>query len=171
MGWYRLSLIPSLILLWILIELIRDEVLPIPLPKKTIRKMLKLANVNKGDVVYDLGSGDGRVVLISTKEFGTKSVGIEKNRFLVWLSRLLIKRKKLQTKIKIIHNDFFKENLSNANVIIMYLSHKITQKLKRKFEKELKKGTRIVSASHPFDSWKEVKKIKTGHFYSYLYTI
>ncbi|MEK6909759.1 MAG: SAM-dependent methyltransferase, partial [Candidatus Aenigmatarchaeota archaeon] len=90
MDWYWFTLIPLPVLAWLWIELIRDEALPIPLPKDTIRKMLKLAQVKKNDSVYDLGSGDGRAVIIAAKEFHAKAVGIEKNRLLVWLSRWLI---------------------------------------------------------------------------------
>lgn len=171
MEWYWFTIIPMPILVWLWLELIRDEALPIPLPKNTIRKMLKLATVTTKDTIYDLGSGDGRILIIAVKEFHAKAIGIEKNRLLVWLSRLIIRWNSLKNKIKIIHDDIFKENLSNADAILMYLSHKLTQKLKQKFKNELKKGTRIVSASHPIVGWKIVKKIKTGHFYSYLYRI
>ncbi len=165
-----LQLLPLPILLWILIELFRDEAIPVPLPKNTIRKMLKLARTKKNETFYDLGSGDGRTLVLASKEFGTKSFGIEKNRLLVWWTRLRIRRNKLQNKIKVVHGDIFKESYDNADVILIYLSHKLTQKLKPVFEK-LKKGTRIVSASHTIDGWKEVEKIRTGHFYSYLYKI
>ncbi len=161
---YWLTLIPIPFLGWLLIELVRDEAIPIPLPKGTIRQMLKMAKVGKGDVVYDLGSGDGRVVRIASKEFGAKAVGIEKNMLLVWLSRRL-------TESRIIHGDIFKEDLGKADVVVMYLSHKVSQQLKEKFEKELQRGTRIVSASHPIDGWKATRRLKTGHFYSYLYKV
>lgn len=170
MDWYWFTLIPIPILLLLWLELIRDEAPPIPLRRETIRKMLQLANVKRTDIVYDLGSGDGRSLIIAAKEFHAKAVGIEKNRLMVWVSRWIISKNK-KYKIKIIPGDIFKESLANADVILMYLSHKLTQKLKTKFEKELKKETRIVSASHPIVGWKEVKKIRTGHFYSYLYKI
>lgn len=170
MNWYWLSLIPVPVLGWLWLELVRDEAIPIPLPKDTIRKMLRLAKVTKNDLVYDLGSGDGRICIITAKEFHAKAVGIEKNRLLIWLSRWIIKKNKLHEKIKVIKGDIFKENFQNADVILIYLSHKLTQKLKPRFEK-LKRGTRIVSASHPIVGWKLIKKIETGHFYSYLYKI
>ncbi len=147
-------------LLWLWIQLLMDEAVLVPLPKSTIRDMLKIANVKRGEVVYDLGSGDGRVVEIARKEFGAEAIGIEKNPVLVWLSR---------GKGRIIHGSIFNIDISKANVIVIYLSHKLTQRLKEKFKRELKKGVRIVSASHPIEGWKEVRKIKTGHFYSYLY--
>jgi len=147
-------------LLWIWIQLLMDEAILVPLPRKTIREMLRLARTRKGEAVYDLGSGDGRVVAIAQREFGAKAIGIEKNPLLVWLSR---------NKGKIIQGDIFNANISKADVVIIYLSHKITQQLKGKFQRELKKGARIVSASHPIEGWRETKRIKTGHFYSYLY--
>ncbi|MBI2084621.1 MAG: class I SAM-dependent methyltransferase [Candidatus Aenigmarchaeota archaeon] len=166
MELYWLSLVPIPFFTWLLIELVRDEAIPIPLPKDTIRQMLKLAKVSKKDVVYDLGSGDGRIVRIAAKEFGAKAVGVEKNRLLVWLSRKMVGNKG-----RIVHGDIFEENLNKADVIVMYLSHKLVQQLKPKLEKELKKGAGIVSASHPIEGWKEVERIRTGHFYSYLYKI
>ncbi len=165
MDWSWLVLIPIPFLAWLWLELARNEAPPIPLSKNAIRRMLKLANVKKNDTVYDLGSGDGRVLEITSKEFNAKAVGIEKNRLLVWLSR-----KRLPNS-RIIRNDLFKEDISDATVVVIYLSHKLTQKLKPKFKSELIKGTRIVSASHPIEGWKEIKKIRTGHFYSYLYKI
>ncbi len=171
MELYWLTLIPIPVLIWIWFELVRDEAPPIPLPRDTIRKMLRLANVKKNELVYDLGSGDGRVCIIAAKEFKAKAVGIEKNRLFVLLSHWIIKKNNLGNEIKIIRGNIFKENFKNGDAILMYLSHKLTQKLKVKFEKELKKGARIVSASHPIEDWKESKRIRTGHFYSYLYKI
>ena len=170
MDWRFLTIIPIPFLLWLWLELVRNEALPIPLPRATIREMLRLSSVRRNEVVYDLGSGDGRALIIAAKEFHAEAVGIEKNNFLVWLSRMIIRKNDLQKKIKIVHGDIFQENLKNADVILMYLSHKLTQKLKSKFEKELK-NARIVSASHPVVGWSETKKIRTGHFYSYLYKI
>ena len=151
------------------IKLIRDEAIFVPLPKKTIEKILKLAKVNKKDLLYDLGSGDGRVLIIAAKKFGCKCVGIEKNFILYKISKWKVKKERLENKVKIKNKDFFEVNLSKATVIFMYLSKKVVNKLKKKFEKELKNGTRILSAAHRIEGWKEVKKIKTGHFYSYLY--
>ena len=157
------------ILAYYWIKLIRDEAIFVPLPKKTIKKMLKLAKVNKKDILYDLGSGDGRVLIIAAKEFGCKCIGIEKNFILYKISKYKVKKERLENKVKIKNKDFFEEDLSKASVIFMYLSKKVVNRLKEKFEKELKNNTRILSAAHKIEGWKEVKKIKTGHFYSYLY--
>jgi predicted RNA methylase len=141
------------------------------LPKRTIEQMLELAKIKRNDILYDLGCGDGRVLIFAAKKYGIKVVGIEKNLLLFWLCKRNIRKNKLENRIKLIKNDFFKEDLNRATVILVYLSKGINQKLKPKLEKELKKGARVVSADHIFKGWKEIKRVKTGHFYSHLYKI
>jgi len=160
-----------LFLLKLLLDLLRNEALYFPLPKETIRRALKLAGVKPGDVVYDLGSGDGRVLIIAAKEFGARAVGVEKNWFLYKLSKWLVKRSKLSDRVKVVHGDLFKQSISNASVVLVYLSQKLNRELEPKLKRELRKGTRIVSASHKFYGLKLKKKVKTGHFYTYLYII
>ncbi|MBU5682713.1 MAG: SAM-dependent methyltransferase [Candidatus Aenigmatarchaeota archaeon] len=155
----------------ILIDLIRGQAIYFPLPKNTIRKMLKLAKVNRKDVLYDLGSGDGRVLRIAVKEFKVKkAIGIEKSLILFLISKILNKISKLEDKIEVKWKDFFKEDLSKATVITLYLNFGVMKKLEEKIIKECK-NVRIVSAAHKFPNLKYKKKIKTGHFYCYLYEI
>jgi len=141
----------------------------VPLPMETVRKILRSAKIKKNDVLYDLGSGDGRIVITAAKEYGIKTVGIEKNSILQWLSKWNLKRHSVLDRVKLIKDDFFKHDLSDANVVIVYLTPRLNAKLKPKLERELRKGSRVISASHVFKGWKEVAKIKTGHFHSYLY--
>jgi len=141
----------------------------VPLPRSTVKKILKLAKVSKKDVVYDLGCGDGRV-LIEAAKMGARAVGIENNPLLCWLSKLNVEKNNLGNKIKIIRENFFKQNLHDATVIVVYLSQKLNDRLQPKLERELRAGARVVSADHTF-AWKEIKRIKTGHFYSHLYKI
>jgi predicted RNA methylase len=171
MLWYIFLSIITIFLLKVWLDLIRNEAIFIPLPKNTIRKMLKEAKVSSKDIVYDLGCGDGRVLIIATKEFGARAIGIEKSWILTKISEWRIKKEKLEGKAKVINKDFFKVNLTNATVVFAYLSKKVNKKLEPKLKKELKKETRILSASHEFKGLKLVKKFKTGHFYSYLYII
>ena len=133
--------------------------------------MLRVAKVSEKDIVYDLGCGDGRVLIIAAKEFGARAIGIEKNCLLAKIAEWKIKRENLENKAKVINKDFFKVNLSNATIIFAYLSKKINKKLEPKLKKELKKGTKILSASHEFNCFKLIKKFKTGHFYSFLYIV
>jgi hypothetical protein len=73
--------------------------------------------------------------------------------------------------VKILNKDFFKENVRDADVVTIYLTPKLATMLKTKFEKELKQGARVVSAAHEIKGWTPVRKIKTGHFWTYLYKI
>jgi len=167
MNEWVLAFIPFL--LYFLYKIVSGQAIYIPLPKETVRKILKLAEVKKGELVYDLGSGDGGVVLLAAKEFGARAVGIEKNKLLVKISRWRVKRTGLERRVKILEKDFFDCNLAGADVVVVYLTQKMNDELKPKLEKELRRGTRVVSASHIFKGWNPVKRIKTGHFYSYLY--
>lgn len=111
---------------------------------KTARAICKLANITNGDVVYDLGCGDGEV-LIQAAKIGAKGVGIEIDPTRVFVARFRLFKNKLENKIQIKRKNFFEEDLSQASVIIVYLVPKTLEKLIPKFKKELKKGTRIVS--------------------------
>ncbi|MGC8993383.1 MAG: methyltransferase domain-containing protein [Candidatus Aenigmatarchaeota archaeon] len=171
MLWKIFLAIITVFLFKVWIDLLRNEAIFVPLPKNTIRKMLRVAKISDKDIVYDLGCGDGRVLVIAAKEFGAKAIGIEKSYLLSKIAEWKIKKEKLDDKVRIINKDFFKVNLSNATVIFAYLSKKINRKLEPKLKRELKKGTKILSASHEFNSFKLVKKFKTGHFYSYFYIV
>lgn len=154
-----------------LIDLIRGEAVFFPLSKNTIRKMLRLAKVNKNDILFDLGSGDGRVLFIAVKEFNVKeAIGIEKSFFLFLISKILLKVYGLENRVKIIFGDFLKENISKATVITLYLNFGVMKRLEEKIRRECKR-VRIVSAAHSFPTLRYKKKIKTGHFYCYLYEI
>ncbi|MBI4010239.1 MAG: SAM-dependent methyltransferase [Candidatus Aenigmarchaeota archaeon] len=137
----------------------------------TIRKILKSAEIKRSDILYDLGSGDGRIIIAAANEYGIKTVGIENNHLLYLISKWNVKRYSVSSKVKLIRGDLFRQNLSEANVVVVYLTQRMNDKLKPKLEKELRKGTRVVSADHVFKGWKEVSKIKTGHFYCHLYKI
>ena len=167
----ELLLVPALFLLWGIIKLAREEGFFVPLPMGTIRKMLKLAKIKKGDVLYDLGSGDGRITIEAAKNYGIRAVGIEKNVLLYLLSKLNVKVRRLENRVEILNRDFFKVNIKEADVVTIYLTQKLNEMLESKFKKELRKGTRIVSAAHEIKGWKPAKRIKTGHFWTYLYKV
>ncbi|OGH10840.1 MAG: hypothetical protein A3B38_03950 [Candidatus Levybacteria bacterium RIFCSPLOWO2_01_FULL_36_13] len=108
-------------------------------------RICKLANIKKDDLIYDLGSGDGTALIVAAKDFGAKGVGIEIEPTRALISRFLIKKNNLEDKIKIKRQNFFTVNLSNADVVFLYLVPKTLEKLIPKFKKELKKGTRVIS--------------------------
>jgi len=132
----------------------------VPTPYAVVRAMLKLANVGPEDVVYDLGCGDGRIVLMAAKEFGVKkAVGIEKDpdRYKVALTR--VREEGLEGRVEIKLGDFFEENISEATVVTLFLLTSVNEMLKPKLERELKPGTRIVSHEFRIPGWKPEKVI------------
>jgi cyclopropane fatty-acyl-phospholipid synthase-like methyltransferase len=112
---------------------------------KTARAICHLAKIKKGEVVYDLGSGDGTALITAAKEFAAFGVGIEIDPIRYWISKIRIQRNGLSKKIKVVRKNFFQQNIKSADVIFVYLVPKALDKLLPKFKKELKKGTRIVS--------------------------
>jgi len=163
--------IPAFFFAWGIIKISSGQAFFIPLPMVTVREMLKLAKLKKGDVLYDLGSGDGRIVIEAAKHYGIHAVGIESGTLAYIISKLNVKLNRLSGRVKILNKDFFKADIGGASVVTIYLTPKTNRLLMPKLKKDLKKGTRIVSAAHEINAWKPLKKIKTGHFWTYLYKV
>ena len=118
-----------------------------------IRKALKLANLQPNEIVYDLGAGDGRVLLIAAREFGAKTVGIEIGPVqcvLIWLRTVA---SGLGDKIQLKWGDYFKTDLSQADVVFIYATSKEVTRLAPYLEKQMKQGSRLVSISADFSDW------------------
>ncbi|PYI87167.1 MAG: 50S ribosomal protein L11 methyltransferase [Verrucomicrobia bacterium] len=120
----------------------------VPTPPDIVEKMLELAALKKDDVAYDLGSGDGRIVIAAATKYGCKAVGYEIDPKLVNSSRETVLKKELQHLVRIEHEDIFTVDLSGANVIAVYLPSPLLQRLIPQLEK-LEPGSRIVS--HQFE--------------------
>jgi tRNA A58 N-methylase Trm61 len=118
---------------------------------KTAESAFEMAKVNKNDMVFELGSGEATALIVASKKFGAKGVGIEIDPARYFLSKLTIRRKNLHKEIEIKRGDLFKEDLSSATVVYVYLVPKTLKKLLPKIKKELKKGTRIVSYKYEID--------------------
>jgi SAM-dependent methyltransferase len=118
-------------------------------PTDVVTEMLKLAAVKADDVVYDLGSGDGRIVIAAARDFGARGVGIEIDPSLVALSAESARRAGVGDRVTFRSDDFFETDLSDATVVTLYLSRSINQRLRPKLLRELRPGARIVS--HNFD--------------------
>jgi predicted RNA methylase len=138
-----------------------------PTPMENVKKMLKMAEVGKDDVVYDLGCGDGRIIAIAAGEFGVRAVGIEADPLRFLFSFVRIKVSGLGNKAKVIWRDFFRVNLEEATVVTVFLSNKANSKLKEKLQRELSPGTRVISYYWIFDGWKPVKINPSSHLYMY----
>lgn len=156
------------VLIYFLVLLARNEAVYIPLPQETIDSMLKMAEIGPDDVLFDLGSGDGRVVIAAAKRYGIRAVGIEKSVMLAWLSKRAVRKNKLEDRVEIVNRDFLEQDLSEATVVTVYLSKKTNARLESKLRNELKQGAKILSADHTFN-FKERAKVKTGHFWTHLY--
>jgi predicted RNA methylase len=126
-------------------------------PTPVVRQMLILAELKPGEVLYDLGSGDGRAVIMAAKDFGAKSVGIELRDDLAKRALSSIEKLDLKEKPQIIQKDIFNVNLSSANVVFLYLTTSANEKIKPKLEAELKSGTRVVSHDYEILGWKPAK--------------
>ncbi len=125
----------------------------VPTPMDTVRKMLDMARVKEGDLVVDLGAGDGRIVLEAAKTYGANSLGVEADPLRVLWARSRIRSIGLQGRAGIIWGNFFRTDLSKATVVTVYQGQGINNRLRKKFEKELSPGTRVVSYSFTFDGW------------------
>jgi len=119
--------------------------------------MLILAEVKSGDVLYDLGSGDGRAVMMAAKDFGATSVGVELRDDLAKRALESIQKFNLTEKTQIIQKDIFNVDLSSADVVFLYLTTSANEKIKPKLEAELKSGTRVVSHDYEILGWKAKK--------------
>jgi len=140
----------------------------VPTNSETTNKMLLMASVNSDEIVYDLGSGDGRVLVTAAMKFHARSVGVEVNPFLVFLTRLKIIALGLGGRTKVIWGDLFKVDLSKADVVILYLLQDTNNKLESKLKKELKPGSRVVSHAFTFNDWIPIQEDTKLKIYLYV---
>ncbi len=125
----------------------------IPTRHKTVHRMLELAQIKPGELVYDLGSGDGRIIIEAAQSFGARAVGIEIDPLRYLWSKVKISLLKYQNRVDVILGNFYYQDLSRADVIIVYLLQDTNIRLMQKFEQELRHGTRIISNTFNFPGW------------------
>jgi 16S rRNA A1518/A1519 N6-dimethyltransferase RsmA/KsgA/DIM1 with predicted DNA glycosylase/AP lyase activity len=127
---------------------------------EALKNILKLTSPKHQDKIAELGSGDGRVCIALAKQNSkAKIYGFEINPFLVWISRRKIRKANLQNQIKIYCKNFWRINLSKYNKIVFFQFRSITNRLEKKFDKELKKGTKIISHNWKLPNYKIKKQI------------
>ena len=139
----------------------------VPTSRGRVRQMLELAQVTEEDVVLDLGSGDGRILILAAKEFGARAIGIEVDPLRAFWSRLAARRRGLGEKVKVIRGNFFHQNFADATVVTIYQTTDVNKQLREKLSTELKPGTRVVSNCFEFAGWKPVKTTKKPNLYLY----
>ena len=143
----------------------------VPTPQEVVEGMLKLANVKPGDVVYDLGCGDGRIVVTAAQKFGARGVGVDINPERIRESNENAKNAGVTDRVKFIEKSFFDADIKEATVVTLYLLSDINLRLKPKLLKELKPGSRIVSHSFDMGDWKPDKEIEVNHRKVYLWIV
>src|SRR5258707_15574826 len=131
----------------------------VPTRDEVVDAMLKTAAVKKGDVIYDLGCGDGRIVIAAAQKFGTRGVGIDINPVRIQEARENAKKAGVTDRVKFIEQDLFEAKIGDATVVTLYLLPAINLKLRPKLLHDLKPGTRIVSHSFDMGDWKPDKKL------------
>jgi len=142
----------------------------VPTPQEVVDKMVELAGVKKGDLVYDLGSGDGRIVITAAKK-GAKAVGYEIDGDLVKQSRDNIRKASVQELAEIRQQDILTVDLSAASVVTMYLLPDVNLQLKPKILSQLKPGSRVVSHAFDMGDWKPDRTERVEGRTVYLWTI
>ena len=126
----------------------------VPTPMPVVEKMLEVAQVTSGDVVYDLGSGDGRIVIMAAQKYGARAVGVELDRHLVEESRETVHNAKLDGLVTILQGDLLKTSVKEATVVAVYLLPGANEKLRPILEKDLKPGTRVVAHDMGIPGWR-----------------
>jgi protein-L-isoaspartate O-methyltransferase len=123
-------------------------------PQQIVDRMLELADPKPGEMVYDLGSGDGRILITAVQHYRTKAVGIEISEALVKSTTERIQRLGLQNDARVINADFLQVDLSPADIVTMYLATDVNEMLRPNLEKQLRAGARVVSHDFPIPGWK-----------------
>lgn len=141
----------------------------VPTPQDVVERMLELAGVKKGDVVYDLGSGDGRIVITAAKKYAVRAVGFEIDPDLIKQSRENIRKAGVGSLAEIRQQDIRTVDLSPASVVTMYLLPEVNLMLRPNIWRQLKPGSRVVSHDFDMGDWKSVKveEIKDGSSWSH----
>ncbi|MFN3492065.1 MAG: SAM-dependent methyltransferase [Anaerolineales bacterium] len=129
---------------------------PISTQPDRIRKALKLVNLQPNETLYDLGCGHGQVLIIAAKEFGANVVGIEVGPVQCAVSWVNCLRSRIQSKVRIEAGDFFKSDLSQADVIFAYLTSEFAERLEKKLQNELKAGGKVVTVAFELPHWQAV---------------
>jgi cyclopropane fatty-acyl-phospholipid synthase-like methyltransferase len=133
--------------------------------------MLKLAHVTAADVVYDLGSGDGRIVMLAAQKYGARGVGVEIDPALVEISRRIAIDGDVADRVTFVQGDLFETDISAATVVTLYLSRTVNARLEPKLRRELRPGTRIVSHQFPMPDWTPDATLRVDNEDLYLWTI
>jgi ribosomal protein L11 methylase PrmA len=147
------------------------DVIFVPTPQEVVEDMLRLADVKKGDVLYDLGSGDGRIAITAARKYGVRATGIDIDPDRVREANENARKAGVTNLVQFRQEDLFKADFRDATVITLYLLPDLNVKLRPKLWNELKPGTRIVSHQFEMGTWKPEKKLESNGRTIYFWTV
>jgi tRNA G37 N-methylase Trm5 len=147
------------------------DVIFVPTPQEVVDKMLELAKVGKGDVLYDLGSGDGRIPVTAALRYGIRATGIDIDPQRIAEANDNAKKNGVSHLVRFRREDLFKAKFSEATVVTLYLLPDLNVKLRPRLLAELKPGTRIVSHQFDMGTWKPERKLELNGRTIYLWTV
>lgn len=149
----------------------KPDILYVPTPQKAVDVMLELAQVGPDDVVYDLGSGDGRIPITAAKRFGARGVGIDIDPVMVRKARANAERAGVAGRVQFRQEDIFDTEIANATVVSVYLLESLNVKLAPRFRAELKPGTRIVGYEWRMGDWSPHRTVMVDGHPVYLWVV
>ena len=147
------------------------DVIFVPTPQEVVEDMLRLANVQKGDVLYDLGSGDGRIAITAARKYGIKATGIDIDPERIREANENAKKAGVTSLVQFRQENLFTADFKDATVITLYLLPDLNVKLRPKLWNELKPGTRIVSHQFEMGAWKPEKRLESNGRTIYFWTV
>lgn len=151
--------------------ILAQDVIYVPTREPVVDAMLKMANVSSSDVVYDLGSGDGRIVIAAAKNYGARGVGIDIDPERIRESNENAKKAQVTDKVEFIEADLFESDFSEASVVTLYLLGSLNEKLRPRLMEQLKPGTRIVSHAFDMGDWEPERREVVDGATIYLWTV
>jgi len=142
---------------------VKRDVPYVPTPEPVVAEMLKLAAVTKDDVVYDLGCGDGRIVITAAQKYGARGIGVDIDPQRIKESIENARKAGVTDRVRFLEQDLFTVDLKDATVVTLYLLPQVNLKLRPKLLRELKPGTRVVSHSFDMGDWKPQKTVEVPY--------
>lgn len=139
-------------------------------PPEVVRRMLEKVDIRGGETIYDLGCGDGRIIITAVEEFkAKKAVGVEIREDLVKTATEEIRKKGLEHAVSVVHGDFLQVPIGEADAVTLFLTTSANERLRPKLDRELRDGVRVVSHDYEIVGWKPVKVENMGQHTIYVY--
>lgn len=141
-------------------QLREPDVVYVPTPQAVVDQMLAIANVSRNDVLYDLGSGDGRIPITAAQKYGIRATGIDINPQRIQEANANAQKARVTDKVRFLNQDLFESNFRDATVVTLYLLPSLNEKLRPQLFNQLRPGTRIVSHDFPMGDWKPERVVQ-----------